>query len=224
MSGTVRRIMRGMLRKFGTKRTALTGTPVVGSRRAGMHQAAEHEYRRSVMADGGPEPETPEEALEMPAEMESEIPPEEEDDEAVEMVAEGEIAIEPEAEILEEIADPESSENEENEETIVSDNLSAHRANMAVSYTDERIPELSAPVSAPSAPDTPLVYSPGDGSLKEIQEPLPGLGERYGIAPKVDGVEDPSANVAAYEAPEPEPEPDPEPDPEPEVPAETPAD
>ena len=31
--------------------------------------------------------------------------------------------------------------------------------------------------------DTPLIYSSGDGSLKEIQEPLPGMGEKYGVPP-----------------------------------------
>ena len=62
----------------------------------------------------------------------------------------------------------------------------------------QKIPVLEPVTGGIGVPaDTPFEYSSGDGSLKEIQEPLPGLGERYGIAPKVDGVEDPSANVAA---------------------------
>lgn len=193
-----RKIMRNAQRKWGAKRKTLNGVPSVGPRRAGMHQAAEHEYQRSRMANGVPEPETPEEALEMPAEIESEIPPEEEDDEAAEMVAEGEISVKPETEILEEISDPESSINEEKESAVISDNLSVHRAGMAA--------ELTPPVPDPVSEDTPLVYDPGDGSLKEIQEPLPGMGEKYGILPYGPGMEDPSANVAAAIEPEPEPE------------------
>lgn len=192
--------MRNVQRKWGSKRTNLGGAPAVGTRRAGMHQASEHEYQRSVMANGVPEPETVEEALEMPAEIESEIPPEEEDDQTVEMVADGEISVEPEAEILEEIADPEAAVNEEEEEAVVSDQLS-------VDWSSERIPVIDPPVSDPVPAETPLEYSSGDGSLKEIQEPLPGLGEKFGVPPLFNGIEDPSANVPAMpEEPEAIPE------------------
>lgn len=190
--------MRNVMRKYGPKRASLSGAPAVGTKRAGMHQAAEHAYRHVTMADGGPEPETAEEALEMPADLESEIPPEEINDEQAEMVAEETAVIAPETEILDEVADPEASELEEEAE---SDEVSQ----MSVDYSGERIPEMMAPVSTPDDAFTELIYSPGDGSLKEIQEPLPGLGERFGIAPKVDGVENPSANVAAWDEPAPEP-------------------
>lgn len=198
----IRKIMRNVMRKYGKKRTSLSGVPTVGTRRAGMHQQAEHAYRHVPMADGGPEPETPEEALEMPAELESEIPPEEINDDQAEIVAEEAAVIAPEEKILDEVADPEASVLEEETE---GDTVSQ----MSVDWSGERIPEMTPPVSGGVPAETELIYSSGDGSLKEIQEPLPGLGQ-YGIAPKINGIEDPSANVPAYEpAPEPEPEPEP---------------
>ena len=212
----IRKIMRNVMRKYGAKRTPLSGVPAVGSQRAGMHQASEHEYRHAVMANGGPEPETPEEALEMPDDLESEIPPEEINDDQAEIVAEETAVIVPEEKILDEIADPEASQLEEKTEDDTN-------AQLSVDYSGERIPEMTPPVSSGVSPYTELIYSPGDGSMKEIQEPLPGLGERFGIPPKIDGVENPSANVAAYDPPEPEPEPDPE-TPAEETPAEVPGD
>ena len=196
--------MRNMRRNGAKRATMGGGAALVGTRRAGMHQAAEHEYQRAVMASDEHYPETPEDALDMPGAVEAEIPPvEEDDDEIVEEIAEGEADISGEAEILEEIADPEAAENEETEGGEVS---------LSVDWTAERIPVMDPITGGIGVPaETPLEYTSGDGSLKEIQEPLPGLGEKYGIAPKVDGVEDPSANVADYEAPEPEPEPEPEP-------------
>ncbi len=198
----IRKIMRNIMRK-GSRRTTLNGTVSVGTRRAGMHQAAEHAYRRAVMADGAPTEETPEEALEIPESLESEIPPEDINDQEAKDVAEGDAAVAPEAEILDEIADPEASINEEETDGLEEEQLS-------VDYSNERIPEMMPPVAGGVPADTPLVYDPGDGSLKEIQEPLPGMGERYGIPPLFNGIPDPSANVAAYDEPEPEPEPDPD--------------
>ena len=231
MASMFRKIMRSAARRLSGHRAALGGSaPLVGTRRAGMHQAGEHEYQRAVMASAEHYPESPEDAVDMPGAVEAEIPPvEEEDDEIVEEIAEGEKDISGETEILEEIADPEASENEELEGEPASESLGSRgkpdcyqRAHMTVDWTSERIPVLDPIVGGIGVPaDTPLEYSQGDGSLKEIQEPLPGMGEKYGVAPVVDGVVDPSANVAAYE--EPEPEPEPEPDPEPETPAETPA-
>ncbi len=208
MASIFRKIMRN-IRRNGAKRATMGGGPaLVGTRRAGMHQASEHEYRRAVMASDENHPETPEDALDMPGALEAEIPPvEEEDDEIVEEMAEGEANISGEAEILEEIADPEAAENEETAGEPAA-------AAMSVDYSGERIPVIDPVTGGTGVPaETPLEYTSGDGSLKEIQEPLPGLGEKYGIAPKVDGVEDPSANVPA--APEPEPEHEPEPEPEP---------
>ena len=205
MSSMIRKMMRNVTRKWGAKRQTLNGRPAVGSQRAGMHQAAEHEYRRAIMQDSAPVEETAEEALDVPAEIEAEIPPvEEEDDEIVEEIAEGETAVAAEPEIVEEIADPEMAVNEEEENTedVVEQ--------FSVDWSGERIPVID-PVTGGTgvSADTPLEYSSGDGSLKEIQEPLPGLGEKLGIPPLFNGIPDPSANVAA--APEPEPEPDPEP-------------
>lgn len=204
MASIFRKIMRN-IRRNGAKRATLSGGPaLVGTRRAGMHQASEHEYQRSVMASDEHHPETPEDALDMPGAVEAEIPPvEEEDDEVVEEIAEGEADISGETEILEEIADPDAAQNEELEGEPAA-------AQMSVDYSGERIPVIDPVTGGTGVPaDTPLEYLRGDGSLKEIQEPLPGLGERYGIAPKVDGVENPSANVAAYEEPAPEPDPEP---------------
>lgn len=185
------------------------GAALVGTRRAGMHQASEHEFQRTHMATDEHHPETPEDALDMPGAVEAEIPPvEEDDDEIVEEIAEGDAGIAAEEEILEEVADPEASENEEEAAPETEEILGARgqwpgaRAALDVDYSSERIPEMMPPVSGGVAPETELIYSPGDGEPKEIQEPLPGMGEKLGIPPIINGIIDPSANVAA--APEPE--------------------
>ena len=209
MASIFRKIMRNMQRN-GAKRETLSGSPaLVGTRRAGMHQAAEHEYQRTHLATDEHHPETPEDALDMPGALEEEIPPvEEEDDEIVEEIAEGEAVVAGETEILKEIAEPDAAENEE-EVLGTRYQDSGVRANMAVDWSSERIPALDPILGGLGVPpETPLEYNPGDGNLKEIQEPLPGIGERYGVAPRVDGVENPSANVAAYDEPEPEPAPE----------------
>lgn len=208
MASIFRKIMRNITRNNARRETLSGSSALVGTRRAGMHQAAEHEYQRAILASDEHHSETVEDALDMPEALEKEIPPvEEEDDEIVEEIAEGDAVISGETEILEEIADPEASVVEE---TVETEEILSKRRQMAVDYSAEKIPVLEPVTGGIGVPaDTPLEYSSGDGSLKEIQEPLPGLGERYGIAPKVDGVEDPSANVADFE-PEPEPEPDPE--------------
>ena len=189
MASIFRKIMRNMRRNGAKRATMGGGAALVGTRRAGMHQAAEHEFQRAHLATDEHHPETPEDALDMPGALEAEIPPvEEDDDEIVEEVAEGEADISGEAEILEEVSDPDAAENEELEDGT---------ASLSVDWSQERIPVMDKPAADPVAPETPLVYDPGDGSLKEIQEPLPGLGEKLGVAPLVDGIENPSANVAA---------------------------
>ena len=192
MSSMYRKIMRNVQR-FGAKRTTLNGSPSVGTRRARMDSAGEHQYRHVPMADGGPEPETAEEALEMPEELETEIPDEEINDDTAAVVAEETAGIEPEEEILDEISDPEASINEEEEEGISDTQLS-------VDWSGERIPEMTPPVSDGVDPSTQVEYTPGDNAVKEIQEPLPGLGEKLGVPPIINEVIDPSANVP--EAPE----------------------
>lgn len=216
----IRKLMRNVARSVG-KRSALGGAPAVGSVRAGMHQQAEHEYQRSRMADNEHHEETPEDALDMPAAVEAEIPPvEEEDDEVAADVADGEAEIAPEEEILEDVADPESSEEEEDSgqpaagsgqlNCDASRHFGDSRAQLA--YGEEALPVLD-PVTGGNGTDgsAELVYDPGDGSLKEIQEPLPGM-ERLGVLPFIPGMQDPSANVPASD-PEPTPEPTPEPEP-----------
>lgn len=202
----------------------MTSGAALGSQRAGMHQKAEHEYRRKQMAEAlPPEEESVEAGLEMPASLEAEIPPvEEEDDAIVEEIAEGEGTVEADPEILDDISDPQAEIEEETEEAAASLGARGKEqgARMAVDYSTERIPVLDYQVTGSVDPSTPLEYTSQDGSVKEIQEPLPGMAEAYGIPPYVPGMEDPSANVAADWEPEPEPEPDPEPDPEPEVPEE----
>ncbi len=213
MASLLRSLLRGVQRK-SENRSRMASGAVMGSQRAGMHQKAEHEYRRKQMAEAlPPEEESVEEGLEMPASVEAEIPPvEEEDDQIVEEIAEGEGTVEAEPEILEEISDPQA---EIEEETA---GITEEEATLAVDYSTERIPVLDYQVTGSVDPSTPLEYTSQDGSVKEIQEPLPGMQEAYGIAPYIPGMEDPSANVA--EDFEPEPEPDPEPDPEPVVPEE----
>ena len=188
MASFVRKIMRGIIR--GNRQQMAANGPAVGTHRAGMHQAAEHEFQRSRMAEAvPPEPETVEDALDMPAAVEAEIPPvEEEDDEIVEEIAEGEAGIEAETEILEEVADPQAEIEEETAEInedlgMRNEECSDVRADLAVDYSDERIPELSYEVTGSVDPDTPLEYSSQDGTVKEIQEPLPGMAEMYGVQP-----------------------------------------
>ena len=218
----MRKLMRNVRRTLGAR--TMGSAPAVGSHRAGMHQAAEHEYQRSRMAEAAePVEETAEDALDMPAAVEEEIPPvEEDDDQIVADIAEGEAAAAPEEEILEEVADPESAQNEEEAEVpaeISEETLGTRgkgpgaRDRMAVDWSGERVPVLDYSVTGSSDPETELVYSSGDGSVKEIQEPLPMMQALYGVQPYMPGVEDPSANVADHEEPEPAPEPDPEPEP-----------
>ena len=204
----IRKLMRNVARSVG-KRSALGGAPAVGSVRAGMHQQAEHEYQRSRMADNEHHEETPEDALDMPAAVEAEIPPvEEEDDEVVADVADGEAEIAPEEEILEDVADPEASEEEEvsgqpeavpDEEQLARSAGPVGDSRAQLAYGEEALPVLD-PVTGGNGTDgsAELVYDPGDGSVKEIQEPLPGM-ERLGVLPFIPSIENPSANVPASE-------------------------
>ena len=204
----IRKLMRNVARTVG-KRSALGGAPAVGSVRAGMHQRAEHEYQRSRMADNEHHEETAEDALDMPAAVEAEIPPvEEEDDEVAADVAAGEAEIAPEEEILEDVADPEASEEEEDESgqlpvagsQLANGDASRHSDGRAqLAYGEEAIPVLD-PVTGGNGTDgsAELVYDPGDGSVKEIQEPLPGM-ERLGVLPFIPSIQNPSANVPAGE-------------------------
>ena len=189
MASFVRKIMRGIIR--GNRKQMANGA-AFGSHRAGMHQAAEHEYQRGRMAEAvPPEPETVEDALDMPAAVEAEIPPvEEDDDQIVEEIAEGEAEISAEEEIVDDISEPQAEIEEETAE--INEELGARTedrgARMAVDYSAERIPVLDPVMNAgASAPDTPLEYSSQDGSVKEIQEPLPGMGEMYGVEPYIPG-------------------------------------
>ena len=153
MSSMIRKLMRGVQRMTGT-RAGMSGAISTGTVRAGMHQKAEHEYKRSRMADGVPEPETMENALDMPESLEDEIPPDETEDEETADVAEGEAVIVPDAEILDEVAEEQTEA--QNVEEIA-------EAKMAVDYSQERIPDIEPVVVTGSvSPETPLVYSPGD--------------------------------------------------------------
>ncbi len=226
--GMIRRLMRGIVRGKGQLRKS--AGPVTGAVRAGMHQKSEYEYQHARMdAAAEPVPETAEDALDMPGALEAEIPPvEEEDDEITADIAEGEAEVAPDEGILEEVADPESAEEEETSNNAevgmrnaeLGNTGAAQRSFMAVEYSD-KIPVLE-PVTGGVSEPKDLLYDPGDGSVKEIQEPLPGM-ERMGILPFIPGVENPSANVPEAPEPEPEPEPDPEPEPEPVEPETPPA-
>lgn len=211
----LRKLMRNVTHSMG-RRASLGGAPAVGFVRAGMHQQAEHEYQRSRMADDAHHEESAEDALDLQETLEGEIPPaEEEDGEEAAAIAEGEAAVTVDKEILEEIADPEAAAEEETagcgqgtmdsgvasdaEELTLSGRQGADgpRAQLEVDYSAERIPVL-APVTGGSGADgsAELVYDPGDGSLKEIQEPLPGM-EHPGVLPFMPEVKNPSANVPA---------------------------
>ena len=192
MASIVRKIMRGIVR--AGNRHQMAAGPVMGAQRAGMHQAAEHAYRRQQMAEAlPPEEETVEEGLEMPAELEAEIPPaEEEDDQIVEEIAEGEAEISADEEIEDDISEPQAEIEEETEESSVLSTQypegsgdAARRADLAVDYSAERIPVLDYQVTGSVDPDTPLEYTSQDGSLKELREPLPGMAEKYGVEPYI---------------------------------------
>ena len=193
-------LVRSIMRRIGHgKRDRMASGAAVGSHRAGMHQKAEHEYQHSRMAEAvPPELETVEDGLDMPASVDAEIPPvEEDDDEIVEEIAEGEAGVEAETEILEEVADPQAEIEEETaeESSVLSTRYSAgsgdasRRVGMAVDYSAERIPVMDVITGGIGVdPATPLEYSSQDGSVKEIQEPLPGLGESLGIPPIINEV------------------------------------
>ena len=96
MAGMTRKIMR-CIRKANAEYTLTAHPSAAGTVRAGMHQKAEHAYRRSRMSDVLPE--------EIPA-----------GEEALAETAEGVTGIGPDEEILEEIADPDAAAAEETEE------------------------------------------------------------------------------------------------------------
>ena len=193
MASLLRSLLRGVQRKSGN-RTQMTSGAALGSQRAGMHQKAEHEYRRKQMAEAlPPVEETPEEGLDMPASVEAEIPPaEEEDDAIVEEIATEEAEISADEEIVDDISEPQAEIEEETEEAAASLGARGKEqgARMAVDYSTERIPVLDYQVTGSVDPSTPLEYSSKDGSVKEIQEPLPGMAEAYGIPPYIPGVDE----------------------------------
>lgn len=191
----IRSIMRGIARNRAKQNAAGS---VTGAVRAGMHQKAEHEYRRRQMAEAlPPEEESVEAGLEMPASVEAEIPPaEEEDDEIVEEIATEEAAVSGDEEILEEIAAPQA---EIEEETAAVDELETEQ--LSVDYSTEKIPVFDPIISGSVDPSTPLEYSSQGGEVKEIQEPLPGM-ERMGVEPYIPGEENPSGNVPAADDPQ----------------------
>ena len=167
MAGMIRKMARGISRASMAGKVRGAGGPV----RAGMHQKAEHEYRRAGMA-GGPRPGTAEDAPDLSGGPGVEIPPEE--DPETEETAEGTAEIVPDEEILEDIAEDRTEEPETGKVTL------------AVDYSGERIPDIQPlTVTGSADPRTELVYSQGDGSLKEIQEPLPGMGGKNGVPVKV---------------------------------------
>ena len=96
MAGMTRKIMR-CIRKANAEYTLTAHPSAAGTVRAGMHQKAEHAYRRSRMSDVLPE--------EIPA-----------GEEALAETAEGVTGIGPDEEILEEIADPDAAAAEETAE------------------------------------------------------------------------------------------------------------
>ena len=175
--------IRSASKRKEEQRANMASGASVGSVRAGMHQKSEHEFQRSRMAEAAdPVPETAEDALDMPAALEAEIPPvEEEDDEITADIAEGEAAVETDEEILEDVAEPQAE--------IIEEETDPEEVSLAVDYSAERIPVLDPVLGGGSDPDTPLAYDRGDGSLKEIQEPLPGM-EKMGVEPYIPGADE----------------------------------
>ena len=179
MTGMIRKMARNISRAFSGQRTSMAGIArqTGGLTRAGMHRKAEYEYQQAALAsDAAPVPETVEDALDMPDSLEAEIPSEEETTaEGIRgEIAEGTAEVAPDEEILEEVSEAQTEEPET--ETVT----------LAVDYSGERIPEILPPAATGSVgAETELTYSPGDNGLKEIREPLPGLGERSGVPVKV---------------------------------------
>ena len=186
----MRKIMRNIIRRQGAAAPKQQGASV----RAGMHQKAEHEYRHSRMSGNVPREIPDGEDPEMlPDQLPAALPGDGENP-AAEEIAEKEAEISGESGILEEIADPDMSVKEE-----MTDPGSDQRNAMSADYSREKIP-VAEPVTGGigAGIDTPLVYSPGDGALKEISYPLSET-ERNGIAPYLPDVHDPSANVPESE-------------------------
>lgn len=182
----MRKIMRNMIRR----QQAAERNQASGSVRAGMHQKAEHEFRHVRMTGNAHWGDLPE------------MLPLNDESPAAEEIAESDQSIEADPGILEEIADPEMSANEEEalgRRCRVPD-VSGQRVCMAADYSGERIPVLD-PVTGGTGADgsTPLVYSPGDGSLKEISYPPSETGQTD-AEPFFPEQPVPSANVP--EAPE----------------------
>lgn len=139
------------------KHAAPNGTGTFRTR-AGMHQKNEYDYRRTVrLAQSGPEPETVEEALDLPEVIERMIP-----DEAETEVLPAEITAD--EEIIEMVDAPEEEdpaggieEYEESEEGT----------------GPGKLPVCGGVDCAPY----PLVYESGDGEVRLIPDPLGVLSE-----------------------------------------------
>ena len=206
MASMIRKIMRNVRRAVSSQQSAGRNQQSAGSKqqtagmvRAGMHQKAEHEYRRAAMAsDAAPEPETVEDALDMPGDLEAEIPPEEEQSavsgqqaDVNEEIAEDAAEIVPDEEILDDVADPMPEEPEEQAaDSGQQAEEAAETVTLAVDYSGERIPDIEPlAVTGSVSPETELTYSPGDNGVKEIQEPLPGMGEKFGVPVKVNNAD-----------------------------------
>lgn len=154
------------------------GSPQAGAVRAGMHQAAEHEFRRSRMTVSAPEPESAEEALDLP-EVLDEMIPEEEDA----MPAVAEISADDETfEMAADDADPEGKETQED--------------TLSVDYSGERVPAIAPVTGGVDCLPHELVYDRGDGKVRVIPDPLGILSEK-GLYPFFPEIKNPSANVHA---------------------------
>ena len=183
-----RKLMRSVIR-VGGNRAVMSGNVSLGTQRAGMHQRSEHAWQHARMSDAEqtviPPEEVPvEEALDLPAELEAEIPPE--DEEIASETASEDGVLAADGELLEEISDPDMAANEE-EEGVTEEQF-------AVDCSGERVPVLDPVTGGVDADPRELTYDPGDGEPKLIQ--LPSVFQ-MAVEPSFAEIENPSANVPA---------------------------
>ena len=187
---------RGNMRnqsRVGNSRVHMSGKPVIGQTRSGMHQKNEFEYRRAAELAENVKPveEEVEDVLEIPEEMEEMIP--EEKEEAVEpaLISADEKVLE-EAENVHQVSENEDEDSEQNGD----EKKNPEQAVVSVDYSRERIPVLQPLTGGVDCEPVQLVYDSGDGEVRMIPDPL-GVLSMEGIEPFFPEVKNPSANVPA---------------------------
>lgn len=173
----VRKMMRGTLRGFGKRSTMTTFVPV-GAVRAGMHQKSENDFRRTAMMN---DETISVPGIEVPSELESMIP--DEGNHTVVDIAADEAEITADPNVLELIGEEQAAEETE----LIEEQ-------MAVDWSDVRIPVLDPVTGGMDCEPLELIYDSGDGTVRMIPDPL-GILSDNDISPYFPELKNPSANV-----------------------------